>query len=152
MCKFRMIVLFILLAVIVAVYITYNYYKFHTEGFYSAGTTELPHPVAYDDGRQTAGIAMSEISEKLLSSNIMNIADSLTNFGKLTSQKCFKSDKGETLKLTRNYLQRTNNYIHSHPDSCSAPNHELIGTFYTPNDGVGNTPKSGTNFPASLCS
>jgi hypothetical protein len=72
-----------------------------------------------------------------------------SNFSKMTSELCYRNDRSEVLKKTRNYLQRTNNYQHSHPDSCSAPNHELIGTFYSPFDGVGQTPDQGTNLPPS---
>lgn len=71
------------------------------------------------------------------------------NIGKMTSELCYKSDKSEKLKDTRNYLQRTNNYPRSHPDDCSAPNHELIGTFYSPFDGVGFAPDDGLSLPPS---
>jgi hypothetical protein len=77
----------------------------------------------------------------------MSEAQAVGNWGKMTSEVCFRSDIGESLKKTRNYLQRTNNYQHLHPDSCSAPNHEFIGTFYTPFDGVGRYPSPGTNLP-----
>ena len=88
-------------------------------------------------------------NSKLLAVPSMTTREALKNWGKMTSERCYRSDIGESLKLTRNYLQRTNNYQRSHPDSCSAPNHELIGTFYTPFDGVGRTPASGANYPAS---
>ncbi len=91
-------------------------------------------------------------SEKLLANGgipAMPTDQALANWGKLNSERCYRADIGESLKLTRNYLQRTNNYQRTHPDSCSAPNHELIGTFYTPFEGVGRTPASGANYPAS---
>jgi hypothetical protein len=89
-------------------------------------------------------------NEKIIASSElppMSELEAVTNWGKMTSEKCFRSDIGESLKKTRNYLQRTNNYKHMHPDSCSAPNHEFVGTFYTPFDGVGRYPLPGTNFP-----
>jgi hypothetical protein len=89
-------------------------------------------------------------TEKLVASAglpAMSEPEALANWGKMTSERCFRADIGESLKKTRNYLQRTNNYIHIHPDSCSAPNHEFIGTFYKPEDGVGLQPPSGTNYP-----
>jgi hypothetical protein len=79
----------------------------------------------------------------------MSTSESLSNLGKMTSERCFRADIGESLKKTRNYLQRTNNYQRSHPDSCSAPYHEFVGTFYKPEDGVGLRPSAGTNYPAS---
>jgi hypothetical protein len=79
----------------------------------------------------------------------MDTATAEANWGQMTSERCYRTDIGESLKKTRNYLQRTNNYTHAHPDSCSAPNHELIGTFYTPFDGVGRTPATGLPYPPS---
>lgn len=79
----------------------------------------------------------------------MPLQQARANWGEMTSEKCYRSDIGESLRKTRNYLQRTNNYQHSHPDSCSAPNHEFVGTFYTPFDGVGRTPDSGGDYPPS---
>jgi hypothetical protein len=90
--------------------------------------------------------------EKLLISSpasVMPEIESLRNWGAMTSEQCYRSDQGEALKKTRNFLQRTNNYSRSHPDSCSAPNHEFIGTFYNPMTGVGSTPSPGTNQPPS---
>jgi hypothetical protein len=79
----------------------------------------------------------------------MSTSESLANLGKMTSERCFRADIGESLKKTRNYLQRTNNYQRTHPDSCSAPRHEFVGTFYKPEDGVGLRPAVGTNYPES---
>jgi hypothetical protein len=33
----------------------------------------------------------------------------------------------------QSYAQRTNNYKHGYPDSCSAPNHDLVLDFYKEN-------------------
>jgi hypothetical protein len=76
------------------------------------------------------------------------VEESSENWGRMTSEKCFRYDMGEPLTKTRNYLQRTNNYSRSHPDSCSAPNHEFVGTFYRPHEGVGATPATGLPLPA----
>jgi len=91
-------------------------------------------------------------TEKIIASPglpAMSVGQAESEWGRMTSQTCYKTDIGEALKPTRNYLQRTNNYMREHPDDCSAPNHELIGTFYTPWDGVGRTPACGTDYPAS---
>ena len=77
----------------------------------------------------------------------MTAEESTTAWGKYTSERCYRSDMGEVLKPTRNFLQRTNNYPRSHPDSCSAPNHEFVGTFYRPHEGVGATPATGLPYP-----
>lgn len=47
-----------------------------------------------------------------------------------TAQKCFDVDWARGLERAGSYAQRTNNYIHGYPDSCSAPNHDLILNFY----------------------
>lgn len=47
-----------------------------------------------------------------------------------TSQKCYQVDYARGLERAGSYAQRTNNYIHGYPDSCSAPYHELILNFY----------------------
>jgi hypothetical protein len=95
--------------------------------------------------------AASAASEKLLAATVpaMDTAAAEANWGQMTSEKCYRTDIGESLKKTRNYLQRTNNYAHAHPDSCSAPNHEFVGTFYNPFDGVGRTPATGLPYPPS---
>lgn len=94
--------------------------------------------------------AASQASEKLVDTlPAMDTATAEANWGQMTSERCYRTDIGESLKKTRNYLQRTNNYEHAHPDSCSAPNHEFVGTFYTPFDGVGRTPATGLPYPPS---
>lgn len=47
-----------------------------------------------------------------------------------TSQQCYEVDWARGLERAGSYAQRTNNYIHGYPDSCSAPNHDLILDFY----------------------
>lgn len=110
-------------------------------------------PGGYDaDSKLSPAAAMNMGAEKLIVSAAlpaMDLKEAESNWGKMTSETCYKTDIGESLKKTRNYLQRTNNYEHVHPDSCSAPNHEFVGTFYTPFNGVGNRPASGTKYPAS---
>jgi hypothetical protein len=46
-----------------------------------------------------------------------------------TAAKCYGIDYGNSLELS-SYSQRTNNYQHKRPDSCSAPNQDLILGFY----------------------
>ena len=108
-----------------------------------------------DVSRLSPGPAMNVSTEYLVASNKLPVMDqqqARNNWGAMTSESCYRSDKGEVLKKTRNYLQRTNNYSRSHPDSCSAPNHEFIGTFYTPFDGVGSVPEQGVQMTlAATC-
>ena len=82
----------------------------------------------------------------------LSVEQAEAQWDRTTSEVCYREDAAEPLKKTRNFLQRTNNYPRTYPDSCSAPNHELIGTFYAPSNAIGQTPKSGLNYPRStLC-
>jgi len=47
-----------------------------------------------------------------------------------TSERCFNSDFGRRIEKTGNLSQLTNNYKRGSPDSCSAPNHDLLLSFY----------------------
>jgi hypothetical protein len=74
-------------------------------------------------------------------------------FGTLTSEKCYEQDGKRLLEKVGDYSQRTNNYKHTYPDSCSGPFHELIGSFYAPREGaIGSPiPKSSTPKQISTC-
>jgi len=82
----------------------------------------------------------------------MGERDALNNWGAVTSQRCLSLDQSEALRpvnKTTNLLQRTNNYPPEHPDSCSAPSHEFLATFYKPAGAIRATPLAGTTFPPS---
>ncbi len=49
-----------------------------------------------------------------------------------TAQTCFDRDFGRSIERAGSYAQRTNNYKRGYPDSCSAPNHDLVLDFYVP--------------------
>lgn len=121
------------------------------EGFDNVSSELFVPAVTPGGAEEHSVLAPNGVSDnaKLLAVPAMETSEALENWGKMTSERCYRSDIGESLKLTRNYLQRTNNYQRTHPDSCSAPNHEFVGTFYTPFEGVGRTPASGANYPAS---
>ena len=118
---------------------------------YETSKDKMPEGVS-DRSVYAPGDAFNVTTEKLLAPTIqpLSVLDAEAAWDKTTSQVCYQHDAGEVLKKTRNYLQRTNNYPRSYPDSCSAPFHEFLGTFYEPSmGGVGQTPKSGTDFPPS---
>ena len=50
----------------------------------------------------------------------------------VTAQKCYEMDESVAMEVLGkgNYSQCTNNYKRTAPDSCSAPRHELITSFY----------------------
>ena len=50
--------------------------------------------------------------------------------GTLTAQTCYNTDYYRHTDRTGNYIQRTNNFRHNRPDSCSAERTELVNSFY----------------------
>jgi hypothetical protein len=50
--------------------------------------------------------------------------------GTLDAKSCFETDFLAQTEKTGNYIQRTNNFRHVTPDSCSAPRTELVNAFY----------------------
>lgn len=83
--------------------------------------------------------AMNAAAELLLSDRVPVLPSNVARaqWATMTSERCLAVDAGEALKPVGTFAQRTNNYRRSHPDDCSAPSHELIGTFYAPAEGVG---------------
>jgi len=65
----------------------------------------------------------------------LDITRPFNTFGTLTQQKCFEQDGHRLPERLGDYTQRTNNYRHTYPDSCSAPYKELVGSFYAPREG-----------------
>lgn len=144
--------------IVAAVAALFLFYRYVDEGFADLNVpADIFVPKVTPGGTEevsalSPGGAADPNTEKLVANPglpAMTISEADANFGQMTSQTCYKSDIGESLKKTRNYLQRTNNYVHKHPDSCSAPNHEFVGTFYNPFDGVGRNPPTGTSYPES---
>ena len=52
------------------------------------------------------------------------------NPGNLTAKTCYAADFVSDTQKTGSYLQRTNNFKHGIPDSCSSPFTELVNSFY----------------------
>ena len=48
----------------------------------------------------------------------------------VTSRSCYATDFQRLIELAPNYAQQTNNYKRGAPDSCTAPYHELVLSFY----------------------
>lgn len=148
----------LLLIILVLIFIGALYFRYRSEGFVDLNVSpslfvaKVTPGGADERSTLSPGGAADINTEKLIASPglpPMGVPEAESHWGEMTSQRCYKSDIGESLKLTRNYLQRTNNYMREHPDDCSAPNHEFVGTFYKPFDGVGRTPASGTKYPPS---
>lgn len=53
-----------------------------------------------------------------------------TKPGDLTAKSCYKTDFLAHTDKVGNYIQRTNNFRHGNPDSCSSPLTEFVQSFY----------------------
>jgi len=53
--------------------------------------------------------------------------------GMLTAKTCFEADFEAATEKTGNYIQRTNNFKHGIPDSCSSQRTEMVNSFYLNN-------------------
>ena len=125
------------------------------QGFTNPPIEETYEPVGTSESSSLSpGYSFSNSNEKLLSDFVQTQSDNeaQNTWSKIPSQTCLKHDDGEKLKPLANYYQRTNNYKRSHPDDCSAPFHEMLGTFYAPTLGVGQTAPSGLPLPGSVVS
>ena len=93
----------------------------------------LPAPEVLTNTTNDSTPALYEIGLKLKNYDLLN--DTLESKMELriangpTAQKCYNVDYAKTLERS-SHAQRTNNYIHKNPESCSAPNHDLILDFY----------------------
>ncbi len=130
--------------------------KFRTiQGFINPPIETVYEPSGKSESSTLSpGYSFSNSNEKLLSDFIPIQSDNEAQnaWSKIPSQTCLKHDDGEKLKPLANYHQRTNNYIRTNPDDCSAPFHEMLGTFYKPTLGVGQTAPSGIPLPGSVVS
>ena len=150
---------FLLYGIIMILFLYYKWFVERKEGFQNTNQGEKAKITPGGDESKTSlspATAMNSNAELIIqNSNIVPLKKeiALENWSKMTSETCYKSDLGEALKLTGNYLQRTNNYRRTNPDDCSAPNHEFVGTFYDVSGGIGQTPPTGEKMPLStVCS
>ena len=145
---------------VIGIILEYKYHYITTilrtvglENFESgSGKVDMAPLGRMDSSGLTPGAAMSISTEKLLSDVIpvQSDEDADAAWAKIPSQTCLATDQGEQLRPSRSYYQRTNNYKRTHPDDCSAPFHEMLGTFYAPTLGVGATAPSGLPLPGGL--
>jgi hypothetical protein len=56
--------------------------------------------------------------------------DGREGIGHISSQTCYEADFASKNNRTGNFAQKTNNYKHEYPDSCSGTRQEIIGQFY----------------------
>jgi hypothetical protein len=67
-----------------------------------------------------------------------------TGLTKMSAISCAAADQARQGEVGGQYTQRTNNYRHDYPDSCTAPLSEFVGSVYGPKKAVGaNVPCDG---------
>ena len=92
--------------------------------------TDCPNNL-YSAGAYEAGVGKPYKSYDLLDDWMKGKPEPRIAIGP-TAEGCYKKDWATQLELGGSYTQRTNNYPHGYPDSCSAPNHDLVLDFYIP--------------------
>jgi hypothetical protein len=80
----------------------------------------------------------------------IEITRPFNEMGILTQKQCYEQDGNRIPEILGDYNQRTNNYRHTYPDSCSAPLKEMVGSFYAPRQGaIGSPVPKGNKVPES---
>lgn len=102
------------------------------EAFKGSSSNPVPTPVADTDTIATLAPAPFDLNKKrepysLLSDILKPFTGAPTS---PTSKTCYEADFQTRLERTGNFRQMTNNYKRGVPDSCSAPNHDLVLSFY----------------------
>ena len=119
--------------------------RFTAEGF-ASGKSE---PSDYSEPSKLSPDVKEDGPAHLLKDKI-EITRPLNMFGTLTQQQCYEQDGIHITEVLGDYNQRTNNYVHTYPDSCSAPYKELVGSFYAPREGaIGSPVPKGHKYPES---
>lgn len=77
----------------------------------------IPADASLEDPRQPYALLNGVLPEKM-------------DKGTLTAKTCYEKDFLAQSNKVGNYIQRTNNFPHAAPDSCSAPLTELVNSFY----------------------
>ena len=103
---------------VAALVVGYLYFQYRQEGFADLNVSPSLFKAAVapggaeEESSLSPGGANDPNTEKIIQSPglpAMSVGEAESNWGRMTSQTCYKTDIGEALKLTRNYLQRTNN-------------------------------------------
>jgi hypothetical protein len=93
------------------------------EGFEAGSQQEDPVKPVEDEAPSSGPV--SPVS-------ILLPAQAASKPGNLTAESCYTNDFLAQTQKTGNYIQRTNNFKHARPDSCTTPLTELVNSFYSP--------------------
>ena len=121
----------------------------YSEGFESAAALDKKDPTGIIDSSRLSPDTNEEGPAHILKDKIA-VTRPFNEVGTLTQQRCYEQDGHRIPEVLGDYNQRTNNYVHTYPDSCSSPFKELVGSFYAPREGaIGSPVPKGRNMPAS---
>ncbi len=113
-------------------------------GYFSIVRERIAVKEPFEDGKAAAepvlgvlemaptGPADANIANQRQPYNLLNGVlpeDDRNRLSKLSAQTCYEADFENRLQRS-SYRQLTNNYKRLNPDSCSAPFHELVTSFY----------------------
>lgn len=73
--------------------------------------------------------AAADVAASLPLQDVLDVRPGLSDLG---AASCAAGDVSRQLELGGQYVQRTNNYRRTYPDSCSAPLTEFVGAVYRP--------------------
>jgi hypothetical protein len=121
--------------------------KFISEGFESE--KQSVEPTGNYESSRLSPDANEEGPAHLLKDKIESTRP-YNEIGTLTQQQCYEQDGHRIPERLGDYNQRTNNYVHTYPDSCNSPFKELVGSFYAPREGaIGSPVPKGRKLPES---
>ena len=93
---------------------------YQTYAIISGSMPATVHGDAPIPGDKSADVLLKHLREK----------DGQEQIGHIDSQRCYEIDFMSANNRTGNYSQKTNNYKHIYPDSCTGTRQEIIGQFY----------------------
>ena len=114
-------------AVVSLFIIIYILDSYHNKGYYL-----IRNPIKYREPFTLAPDAYDNSKPNepyALLSGVLPVKENQKR-GPLNSQSCYDHDFQTRLELTGNYIQRTNNYRHEDPESCTSPFQEFVTAFY----------------------
>lgn len=120
----------------------------HEEGFDNETPSDDPSP---STGVSQLNPDITEEGPIHILKDKLEIARPFNEISALTQQQCWEQDGHTIPQKLGDYNQRTNNYIHTYPDTCNSPFKELVGAFYAPREGaIGSPVPKGRSRPESM--
>lgn len=116
-------------------YASHGWDKGLIENFYQPGEGESHTPrTGNDDPAYSVGALEEDVPSAgpVSPAGLLLPAQPASNPGNLTAKSCYANDFIAQTQKTGNYIQRTNNFKHARPDSCTSPLTEFVNSVYSP--------------------